>query len=288
MCDCAVRSHATEHDGPPPLSEPIAGPPGSRNIFPDKIGPQIFVLKDNKTILKAGESVQPTEASNMRFISEKTSIPVPEVYKVYEDQGVTCIEMEYIQGEPLADKWDEMSCDTRKKVITELGQYIRQLQKLPGEFYGSLHRGPCEDIFFKHFPLVHSYKAIYGPYDNREAYNHGLTEALRRSRPNGVLSEDDRELEQHIRLLADGGINFTHGDLNMSNILVGEQGGITGIIDWEAAGYSFKERDYVEAKMQARVPTWKNALNDLFCDVDKTTLDTYKKLDQALVLYSGS
>ena len=33
------------------------------------------------------------------------------------------------------------------------------------------------------------------------------------------------------------GLIFTHADLHPRNILIGEDGGITGIIDWETAGW---------------------------------------------------
>lgn len=52
-------------------------------------------------------------------------------------------------------------------------------------------------------------------------------------------------------------IVFTHADLNMRNILVDENGKISGIVDWECAGWYPEYWEYTKAHFSARwTPRW--------------------------------
>lgn len=48
---------------------------------------------------------------------------------------------------------------------------------------------------------------------------------------------------------------FTHADLNMRNILVDENAKISGIVDWECAGWYPEYLEYTKAHFGARVTT---------------------------------
>jgi aminoglycoside phosphotransferase (APT) family kinase protein len=47
-------------------------------------------------------------------------------------------------------------------------------------------------------------------------------------------------------------IVFTHADLNMRNILVDEYGKVSGIVDWECAGWYPEYREYTKVHFGAR------------------------------------
>lgn len=47
-------------------------------------------------------------------------------------------------------------------------------------------------------------------------------------------------------------IVFTHADLNMRNILVDEDGKLSGIVDWECAGWYPEYWEYTKAHFGAR------------------------------------
>lgn len=42
---------------------------------------------------------------------------------------------------------------------------------------------------------------------------------------------------------------FSHGDFHLYNVLVDESLKVTGIVDWQAAGFSINEWDYLEARL---------------------------------------
>lgn len=71
-------------------------------------GPFIPVYKvDPKTIVKTGSCVRKSEAETMRFVRNRTTIPVPEVHNAYMDEKSRgCIVMEFIPGDNLDKAWD--------------------------------------------------------------------------------------------------------------------------------------------------------------------------------------
>lgn len=74
-----------------------------------------------------------------------------------------------------------------------------------------------------------------------------MVEALCNSRPSGKLSEKDEALARRIIASGKDGQGdrkvFMHGDLHQSNVMV-EDNTITGIVDWDAAGYNIMEKEY--------------------------------------------
>lgn len=67
-------------------------------------------------LVKYGPYVSAKEEETFRFISERTSVPVPHVYGVHEgDDGNTYIVMEFITGDFLDEVWD--SLETEQKII---------------------------------------------------------------------------------------------------------------------------------------------------------------------------
>jgi hypothetical protein len=174
-------------------------------------------------------------------------------------------------------------------VSRNLKEYVGQWQSLRGKFYSSLWQRPCEDIFFQHLCLLPPYEMQYGPYLSREQYNDGLVNALINSRPRGEqqLGGLERTLIQKLYLLRDDTIIFSHGDLHPNNIFVDNLCNITGIIDWGMAGFSVKERDYVEAKLRARDHEWIKELENIFEDHVKGDYKCFLELNKALVEYSG-
>lgn len=60
---------------------------------------------DDTTVVKAGDVVRMAEAEAMRFVREKTSVTVPEVFNAYVDNnnGQGYIIMERVKGDCLRD-----------------------------------------------------------------------------------------------------------------------------------------------------------------------------------------
>jgi hypothetical protein len=274
---------------PPRPVEDITSLPSDAVPYADRrrIGPQVFYIPSRNAILKIGPSVKRAEAEAMRFITDHTSVPVPRVLEFYEKDGLGHLFMSKVEGRILADLWSGLSTDNRNFVINQLQGYVSQWQSLQGPFCGALWNSPCLDIFFQHLCLASLGDKKYGPYRSRKDYNRGLVEALRNSRPTGTLGQSEQSLVERITALEDERKIFSHGDLHLGNIIVDDSVTITGVIDWEGAGFSIKERDYTEAMLRARHPEWVRALHCIFPDDVKHHFNVFKELDRTLVQYSG-
>ena len=256
-------------------------------MFPHEMGPRIYHLPGEDHILKAGSRVKMSEAEAMRFVAKKTSIPVPAVHASYIKDGNGYILMSKIPGNPLRDRWNTLQEDQRASVIDQLKKHVDELELLKGDFYGALWNLASEDIFFKHCPFPHK-DFLYGPYYSQREYNDGLVEALANSRPPSGLTNSDNLLIEKLRGLQQDESNvFSHGDLHLSNILVDDDCRVTGIIDWEGAGFSFRGREYFETKSRARNPEWADALEAIFRPESRVQYDIFQELNQALTLYTG-
>jgi hypothetical protein len=116
-----------------------------------------------------------------------------------------------------------LSEELRMITANELGCYIMQLRALESNYIGAADRGPV---------LVGAYAAEEArPFDNEEQFNEYFI-----SRMPPKLPDTFRTPTRAI-LGADHKIVFTHGDIAPRNIMVADEGHITGILDWEYAEY---------------------------------------------------
>jgi hypothetical protein len=161
-----------------------------------------------------------------------------------------------------------------------------ELSTLSGDFYGSLWKSPLEDIFFHHFPFKIYEKIQYGAYFSRQEYNTGLVAALRNSRPDQSLSVSDQALAEKLLQIDDERRIFSHGDPHFNNIIVDDACRITGIVDWEGAGFSIPGRDHYEAKSRARNKEWTEALSCIFPKGAQVHYELLRELDLALIRYT--
>jgi serine/threonine protein kinase len=201
------------------------------------MGPRIFLLPKEDRILKIGIKVNLSEAEAMRFVACKISIPVPTVHDAYEQEGRSYIFMSRVHGKPLGQVWNSLATEQKASIVRQLHHYVAELGTLSGDFYGALWDSPCGDIFFHHHPFQNE-KIQYGPYVSRQEYNAGLVAALANSRPDQTLSASDQALAEKLLQLDDERKPFSHGDLHPSNIIVDDTCRVTGIVDWESAGFS--------------------------------------------------
>ncbi|KND89253.1 hypothetical protein TOPH_06173 [Tolypocladium ophioglossoides CBS 100239] len=114
----------------------------------ERFGTFVPVYKvDLKTIVKTGSSVRKSEAETMRFIRDRTTIPVPEVYNAYTDQqtGKGWIVMEFVPGDNLDKVWDNYTNTEKESVISHLRRYMDELRCIKGAFIGSVDGSPCND-----------------------------------------------------------------------------------------------------------------------------------------------
>lgn len=198
-------------------------------------------------VLKIGGANIAREAESMRFVSRHTSVPVPRILDAWlesEDKGFLVIER--LPGQTLRSAWRDLTSSQRAHVASQLKGFmdqIRRLTPLQPEAISSLHGGAFKEDRLEYDDI--------GPFATVSEY-HDWRVSLASSMSAGQPEVLERIREIRAALRDDHGIVFTHGDLNPSNILVSIAGGdpedarVTGVIDWEMAGWRPAYWEYVK------------------------------------------
>ncbi|TRX97139.1 hypothetical protein FHL15_001933 [Xylaria flabelliformis] len=246
-----ISSPLESHDLNPRLEDPSPLLPWKpRMDDPCVISKQFGaeVRLDDGEILKRGNRVRKNEEEAIRIVKQYTTIPVPEIYdseyKTIENYTWGQIWMEKLPGSPLNEIWDYLDDATKERVCHELWGFVAQLRNIPK---------PSE--------LEHLYQCGA----DGSACHDVLLEDL--GRPRAPLL-DDESLRRRIneRYLHSGGASyrenlpdylpqsnisvFTHADLAPRNVLVDKSGIITGLIDWEFAGWYPDYWEYAKTQTQ--------------------------------------
>ncbi|KAL1869713.1 hypothetical protein VTK73DRAFT_2954 [Phialemonium thermophilum] len=214
----------------------------------EQFGPFVPVYKvDAKTIVKTSRSVRISEATTMKFVRERTSIPIPEVYNAYTDEksGNVRIVMEFVEGDNLDEAWDRYTVEEKESVILQLRGYMNELRQIKSSFIGSVDGTWCNDHYFD------DDRGAYGPFKSEREFNRAITTALRRHK-----SFDWVEFYCDIfeEVMVGHDIVMTHNDFDPRNILV--QGSkVVALLDWEMSGYYPEYWEYCKAM---RRPDWES------------------------------
>ncbi|KAF2755530.1 hypothetical protein EJ05DRAFT_478520 [Pseudovirgaria hyperparasitica] len=185
--------------------------------------------KNKHLYIKSGRShdIQ-REVDAIFFVRRHTAIPVPTVVESHIQGSRGWFTMHAIEGEPLSTAWDSMGEDAKTTAQNEIRDYIRQLRALqapnPG-YIGSCMGGEVLDHRLNNgMPC--------GPFGSVSEFNDFLVAPILRC-PKPELATLYRQ-----KLSNDYKITFSHADLSDENILVEPASGhVTGIIDWEMAGW---------------------------------------------------
>ncbi|KAJ8107641.1 hypothetical protein OPT61_g8724 [Boeremia exigua] len=159
--------------------------------------------------------------------------------------------MSLVEGVSLTEAWAGMSKEAQAITQTELSNYLRELQALrpPTPTYiGSCTGGPAYDHRLNNgLPC--------GPFASEAEFNNALIAPMTRC-PRPDLVELYRQ-----KLVDDHKITFAHADLCGDHIYVDPaKGKITGVIDWEMAGWWPAYWEYTKSLFGNRYMPWWKAL----------------------------
>ncbi|KAF8649308.1 hypothetical protein AX16_005887 [Volvariella volvacea WC 439] len=192
---------------------------------PDKDASRPVALVSPDTIMKMGSEL---EAFSTEFVSSRTSIPLPICERVIKnDDDVEYLVMEYIPGRTLSSCWEELGWWTKFRVLVTLRDYVGQLRALKHTVPGPIGRDGRPQICYG--PL---FGEEAGPFEDRTAlaafYNHKLD----------VMKEYKPRLVARLTEPFDnsGPLVYTHLDLHMRNMMLGDDGQLW-LIDWDFAGF---------------------------------------------------
>ncbi|KAI1033310.1 hypothetical protein LB503_008415 [Fusarium chuoi] len=185
-------------------------------------------------------------------------VPVPEVYGWTQENGVTFLYMEYIDGATLRDRWDTLSaiekdgvCGQLKSMVTKMA-HLRQapddpfIGKYPYSHFkgpsrpdwclGNINRGAVRDMVFTNtnFPPA-------GPFSSAAEFHDCMSDMFKWPATVNDPDLDPADLTDPYReMLPDNcPIHFTHADLNPVNIMVSKDSPcrVLAILDWEQSGW---------------------------------------------------
>jgi len=224
-----------------------------------------------------------SEILTLRLIRSRTAIPVPEIYDwdtTRRKIGVPYTLMSFLPGTSLDKLWFDLSWATEEMRMHVLGNLARMMSDLhtlrfngigllkfdeKGDFSGV---GPVisqteGDIFHPEFDVIDGNQTIkwpppsaHGPFETAKSFllagvkaleaEKGLSKVARKQRiaDIAVLRFAIESIPDHLTL--DDGDSFVvaHPNPDAPNILVDDDGNITGVIDWDGVqtmprGYGF-------------------------------------------------
>lgn len=190
----------------------------------------------------------------MNYVRAHTSVPVPEIIDVHleddADGGGSWMLMQKLPGVELGTAWLDMDRGARQETTRQLKAHLQQLHQLrpPPHLAGwvcSSSGGPA----FDH--RLSNNKTTCGPFTSVGEFHDFLAAPVRNCpRPEWF--------EKYRCQLADTyGVRFSHADLSWENVLVDPAtGDVSGVLDWEMAGFWPEWWEFRKALFGGRSQTW--------------------------------
>jgi aminoglycoside phosphotransferase len=186
--------------------------------------------------LKHGSATQRVrltgEFNALKLVRSQTSVPVPYPIDLLLSHNESFLVTSRIEGEAAGIAVDECSNEEVHRMAQDLRSWIAQLHamKMDSDSEYAITNatgGPCLDYRVNAFPV--------GPFRSEKEFS----ESIQIGALPGLMHRTDHK------------IVFTHADLNMRNILV-KDGRISGIVDWENAGWFPEYWEYTKCHFGVR------------------------------------
>ncbi len=194
------------------------------------------------------------EASNLEFVKENTSVPVPKVHCAFTHRGCTYIVMDYVRGQTLWSWWQTATSQSRESVRRQLMGYMSKLRSVPSSISGQvcgLRGGPIYDYRYTSGKGTGPYtEECFGPFHDAHEFHSWLRNGFtgNESSEGREESEQDVDIKRmcQIQDSRDYPTKLTHGDFSSQNIII-KNDKVAGIIDWEMAGWYPDYWEYTSA-----------------------------------------
>lgn len=168
--------------------------------------------------VKAWVENMETEADTLRYVRKRFDIPVPEIVYDWVESASSrsFLILKPVGGKTLQRAWSSLSYQQHQRVAGQVAQYCAILAEETSDSLGSATGYGIRDQYLspERPPDAPSWKPV----------------------PPRRLSK----LEATIYLEpmdAGGKFHFYHADLSPTNIMVSDNGSVTGILDWESAAF---------------------------------------------------
>ncbi|OAA35158.1 Protein kinase-like domain protein [Metarhizium rileyi] len=174
------------------------------------------------------------ENAALQLVRRHTDVPVPRVLDLVSDSTSSYLLTTRLSGICLGIGIDTLSDDEAETLVRDLQKCLAELRSIPKlvspEYVISNARGKaCYD--YRILAATDRSKGyFFGPFVTEEQFNDGLRV--------GALPQVSHDSGHQMV--------FTHGDLNMRNVLM-HNGRLSGIVDWENSGWYPTYWDYTKA-----------------------------------------
>ncbi|PSS14884.1 hypothetical protein M430DRAFT_104995, partial [Amorphotheca resinae ATCC 22711] len=191
-------------------------------------------------------------------VCRAAGLPTPKIL-CYGDHPETphapvSILMTRLPGREIGQAYESLRPEAQATALTELKTYlaaIRQWKSPWGdERICSITGGPIRSVRVPNHTI--------GPCETPQEFHDYLIAPAWKSPGFASQSEYEETIQRALKLqvLQRPGTKFTHGDIKHHNILVDNEGHITGLLDWESAGWYPEFWEYTTAMRFQRKESW--------------------------------
>lgn len=195
--------------------------------------------------VKACRGGSHNEVNALNMVQKYTDIPAPRLVDVVEYRGEIYMVMAHLPGETLHEVFHLMSYPERNRFADDLSACVAQLRKIPNNTPYLFANTLGGELFDRRIPTP----PTKGPYNSEADFYDCLTTDLDCTAAE-LFGERYHKLRQDHRSV------FTHSDFYHLNLLV-ESGRLSGIVDWECAGFMPEYWEFTKAMwFQRWLPDW--------------------------------
>ena len=183
----------------------------------------------------------------LQLVQKYTSIPVPSPIDLISTSQGSYMITSRMPGTIIGQRLDLWTDEDFDQMVLDLRKYIAELRTIPNPYISKY--SICNAVGEACIDWrLNGGATTTGPYENEEVFNDSLRIGIL---PDLVHRSDHK-------------IVFTHGDISMRNILV-EDGRISGIVDWETAGWLPEYWEYIKCHyIVKRTTRWLDVVDRVF------------------------
>jgi aminoglycoside phosphotransferase (APT) family kinase protein len=222
-----------------------------------------YILKELPLIDTFGDDYIGNDAATTKWLRENTTIPVVQEMKYWRDGNSHFFLMRRMPGESLQDAWPRLSIDEKKMYACEVIEYIAELRKHKAASPQTVEGALVRDT------LLGSSRTSMMVIEDKETWWARVVQGFPDSNPAWLEKYKLRYPRQPTQYV------LTHGDLSPGNIMI-HDGHVSGIIDWEHAGYFPDWWEHACALVWTNAPQWQRFILDEMENQLKTEFGNYR------------
>lgn len=254
--------------------------------------PPPILFEELGLVVKYGSAITIAEAQCLWYFNRymKDTVPTPELFAWFQDDGETFIYMDYVDGDTSEDAWPSLNPEEQDSICEQLRKCVEAWRSLRQEtepyFVGHIGRQEVGDIILSNAKNPGDPPA--GPFENLTKFHDYFARYVCRRHPEWDARTKFPELAG---LTDDRPVVFTHADLDKSNIIIAPREGespprVAAIIDWHQSGWYPSGWEWLKAQAMCE-PSWEGDrdtawLSKIMTPVDHEYLVTWDFINYTL------